>query len=138
MPDKNKKLPKPSDEFMEAVCNAGSISVDCELCGRTHFTTLEASSFEEGELEDLIKKHEKDPDKYIMSDCSSISFGYLDEKQVVFDCPCNIASKYEKLFWNHRHIIRDYLTAKAKKIMENAESESKLAKEVNGAVNTIK
>lgn len=135
----DKKYLPPSDEFMGAVCNAGSIVADCEFCGRTHFVDEHWGDFEEGEFENLMKKYEEDPDKYVFNnEYSSVSLGYLDGKQVVWGCPCNAGSRYEEFMWNHRYIFRDYIKAKAKKIAENAEMETGLAKDVNKAVNSLK
>ncbi|HLC77530.1 MAG TPA: hypothetical protein VJH92_00205 [Candidatus Nanoarchaeia archaeon] len=83
------KSSPPSREFMQAVLHAGSISVDCELCDRTHFVNDEkAGDFEEGELERLRENYRQNPDKYVSHNGPEmISYGYLAGKQVVDGCP---------------------------------------------------
>ncbi len=136
MPKENKELPEPSEEFKLAVRVAGSISIDCELCGRTHFTDYSPNDFEEeGELKELMRRHKRNPDKYVLyTNIDSIEWGYIDGKQAVIDCPCHQLSKYERVFWNSKFIISDYFTARAKKELEQARADSKLAKKVETVI----
>ena len=56
--DLERKFPEPSEEFWDSIIHASSLVIDCELCGRTHYCIDETEGdFEEGELEDLEKKH---------------------------------------------------------------------------------
>jgi len=105
---------KTSDEFLSALLSGSGILVDCEFCKRTHFFNDSVQDFEEGELEDLLEKTQKNPDKYIPHS-DFIEYGRLDGKDYVLDCPCNSAAKYEDLFWNSRSIISAYFKARANK-----------------------
>ena len=132
-----KELIPPSEEFMEAVIHSSSIISDCTLCGRTHFNG-EASSFEEGEFEDLIEKYKKDPDRYVFhSDTDSVRWGNIGEEQVVYGCQCNKAREYEDLFWNNRSLISAYFTMRAEKQRQEAERNVGLAKNVSEALESI-
>jgi len=134
MSKKEKQLSKPSEEFKLAIGHVSSIEILCELCGRGHFSADE-NSFEEGEFEKLLKKHEENPDKYIFhSDEDSVIYGYINGKQAVVDCPCNELSKYETFFWNHRYIIEEYFTARANKELEDAKENKDLADKVKTSI----
>lgn len=129
---KETEFEKPSEEFMEAVCTAGSISVDCELCGMTHFAS--GGDFEEGELEELRLNAEASPGEYMEHlSADSISFGEVNGRQVVDGCPCNKARTYEEFIWNHRHIIKAYIVARAKRQLRAAEDDAVLANRLAGA-----
>jgi hypothetical protein len=118
----------PSDEFMEAVVSGGSIVIECELCERVHFATWDdGAGWEEGELEGLRANAEKKPDKYIEdATCSSISWGYLNNQQVVWGCPCNLAKKIEDWVWGHRRIISAYFKKRITNQKRDAEMEEEL------------
>lgn len=111
---------KISDEFADAVCDSGSIVIDCELCGRTHFND-ETGSFEEGEYEELCKNAEKEPDKYVQYRDESVHWGRIDGRQAVIDCPCDGLEKYEKFIWNNRYVIAKYLKARAVREKEDSD-----------------
>jgi hypothetical protein len=126
---KNSTGEPASDTFMEAVCNRGALcQILCEFCKRTHFMgELSHGDYEEGELEDLRVKARKKPDKYIEhNDYDSISWGYINGKQIVWGCPCNSARQYEQWIWSHRYVISKYLRLRAQEL----ETEAKFAKEV--------
>jgi len=136
--DKTKDLKTPpSDEFMEAVVHFSTeSSIECELCERVHFVDREVNSYEEGELEELREQQSKEPDRYLSSG-DDISWGYLDRKQVVEDCPCNRASMYEAMIVNNMSIISDYLSKRAERLARESQSESKLAKSVQESVKLL-
>lgn len=131
-------FPEPSEEFKRAVIDTGSISVDCELCGRYHFGNDENTineSYGEGKFQRLIKKSKKNPDKYVYhSNEDMISWGEIDGKSAVIDCSCNKLSQYENLFWNSRNIISDYFSSRAKEELSSAQSDKNLTDKVMEAV----
>ncbi len=106
--------------LLDAICRTGTYCQTwCEWCDRTHF--LDApdyhGDYEEGELEELHKKNEKDPDKYIVHyKCDAIGHGEFLGKQIVHGCPCNEKSLqgYVDHYWSHRRILAAFLKAKAK------------------------
>lgn len=142
MPEKYKPLPEPSEEFKLAVRHAGSISVDCELCGRIHFGNDENAleeSYGKGYYQKLLRNNKKDPDKYVYhADEDMVPWGRIDGKQAVIDCKCNQLSKYEKFLWNHRHLIANYFEARAKKMIEHAKSNKDLSNKLKNVVGSIK
>lgn len=104
-----------SEIFEDCFTQAGTPGVDCEHCGRTHFT------HEDADCESLRAKAEKQPDKYIEQDCDSLAFGILDGRQYVFGCPCKKAERYEQFVWDHREQIADYLKRRAQAEVEEAQ-----------------
>ena len=103
------ELIEPSENFKLAVRHSSSCRILCELCGREHFV-IDSSGYtwEDGELEDLLKMSEKDPDKFIGCDYDGVSWGTINGKQAVIDCQCNKLRGYEDFIWNHRYMIMDY------------------------------
>lgn len=58
-------MEKPSEEFLEAVVQDGSIMQQYGFCGKLIFATFENQEcYDEGELESLRKKQEQDPNRY--------------------------------------------------------------------------
>ena len=142
MPKKDKQLPEPSEEFKLTIRHAGSISIDCDLCGRTHFGNdeyaLEEDLGKRG-YQKLMKQHKRHPDKYVYHpDEDMVPWGNINGKQAVIDCQCHKLSEYEKFFLKNRHIIADYFTARAEKELKKAQTEKGLAKKVKDSVESIK
>lgn len=73
---------KASEDFWDTIIHSGSIVSTCEFCGKTHYSTEEENSFEEGELEELREKAKKEPDKYI-EHSDMVRWGTLNGKQAV-------------------------------------------------------
>lgn len=121
MSDPKPALPAPSELFLSAIRSAGSIVIDCELCGRTHFGDGRGD-YEEGEYERLLAKAKTEPDKYIQHhDDDMVSYGYLQGKQAVLDCPCHELTRYEKFIWAHRWLIASYFRARLKENIQKLE-----------------
>ncbi len=130
MTDK-KRWHKVSEVFEDCVRSAGSLVITCELCGRTHFATMEEGTFDEGELEELRAKAKKEPNKYIEDPSyDSIVWGYVDGKQAVIGCPCNEMAKFEKLFWENRYLIARYLKKRSELHAKAAAENAKAMKEI--------
>ena len=129
----NEKPPAPSAEFMDAVCNHGSATINCQLCGRYHFGG-DRGQFEQGEQDRLRASALSDPEHYVNHGLESPSWGIMDGRQVVWDCPCQEASKWERFIWDHRIVIANYLSAMAFRMMEEAREERNNAKRVKEAV----
>lgn len=122
-----------SPMFTDVVVDSGSISVDCEFCGRTFFEDSEqAGDWEPGELEGLRKRAKEEPDKVIGMD--SVHWGTIDGKQAVVGCPCNALRKYEDFIWNHRRMIMKYISARVKDIVERALEDEGSADEVTADI----
>lgn len=136
----------PSKLFEDIISDSGSISIICEMCGRTHFGTASPNLFEEGELEELRKKAKKNPGLYLEdSDNDCIGWGIIDGKQVVIGCPCKSLRKYEAFIWTNRHIIMDYLTQRLEEEFtekrsefESAQRSAKALKESEGVAHEDK
>jgi hypothetical protein len=132
-----------SEEFDEAVRYGGALcSIVCEYCGRVHFKSLDTGDFEEGELEELLEKSRKEPDKYIDWGSITIGWGHIGGKQYVVGCKCNGVEKLEKFVWSHRFLIIKYYIEKAKKkkkeFEEFAESLQRLMPEAEHVKETDK
>jgi len=129
--DTKKRWHQVTEEFEGCVQHAGSLVITCELCGRTHFATMEEGRFDEGELEDLREKAKKEPDKYIEDPSyDSISWGRIDGKQAVIGCVCNGLAKYEEFIWRNRHVIARYLKEKSERLAKESANDAKAMKEI--------
>lgn len=104
---------QPSELFMDLICDGGTPSIDCQLCGRTHFATGIHNDISPEELADLNEKANKEPDKYVRSDNDSIGFGWFNGMQVVYGCPCGKLKRYEDFIWHNKHLIIRYIKARA-------------------------
>jgi len=122
--------PRASDLFWDAIINAGTGVVECGFCGRTHFTLDGDYDLSRDEAADLLRKHRHNPEQYVQHHGDSISWGYLDGKQAVYECSCDKVRKYEQSFWNSRHVIAKYFTAKAKALTDLASDTQNLASKV--------
>lgn len=104
------KPEEPSEEFQLAFTGGGTIAATCGFCGTTYFATYaNEGCFENGELEELRMKAEKEPKRYVECDYSSVSIGWIDGKQYVADCCCNHARKYEDWIWGLRYQLTSYI-----------------------------
>lgn len=135
----NKDFPKPSEEFWDAITNTGTNYAECGFCHRIHFIVSEKGfDWKEGELEELLEKSKKNPEKYIPDyEHDSISLGDLDGRQAVYNCPCNSVSRYEQFISEHKHIISEYFSLKAEKQKQIVEENSKLAQKIRDSVNKL-
>jgi hypothetical protein len=115
-----------SEDFMRSITNSGTICILCEFCNRTHFVS--EGDFDRGELEKLERYAKEKPDRYIEHfDVDTISWGYLDGKQIVWGCACNSARRYESWIWSHRYAIADYFQLRAKDLQYQAKFAGEVA-----------
>lgn len=96
-----------SDLFTSCCFCDSSVVIDCEHCGRTLFDST-GQDMEEGELNKLLKKQKRHPQKYISVN-GRVSWRYIENKQTVTDCPCGKMASYEKFIWDNRYLILGYL-----------------------------
>lgn len=129
---KRKKRWHPVSELFEnCVRSAGSIVITCQLCGRTHFGTEDAGTFEEGEHEALVAKAKKSPDKYVQDHSGDmISWGYIDGQQAVIGCPCNGLARYEAFIWQNRRAIIEYLKRRTQDNLKAAQGDVDLVSQI--------
>ncbi len=102
---------KISHEFMSVLTGGGGPSIECSICGRTHFAT-HSPYYEEGEYERYLTHEKEDPDGYISSDAECVHYVELDGNVYPDDCPCNGLTRYENFMWNQRGLWSSYLMAK--------------------------
>lgn len=114
-----------SDEFYSSFMTAGSVLIDCD-CGRTHVATDGLPCLEEEEIESIKKLKEKYPDKVIEWDCDSISWTWIQGKQIVFDCPCKIDKIFMNVILEHRTQIMDFFKRVNKIKQKQLEAETEL------------
>lgn len=114
-------MPKEvSKWFEEAFVHSGSIVIDCDLCGRTHFEDDErAGDWSPGELAKLRKNQNANPDMFI-GHGHSPRWGSINGKNAVVDCPCGKLKEWENFIWGHRHLIAKYVANRAKATAEDA------------------
>jgi len=108
---------KISGEFIEAHPAGGSLTTQtCHMCERLHFCLPEGDgTYEEGEFENLLELSKKNPDKYRLRSEPSIPYIVVNDLLYVLDCPCNGATRYEKLYLKEQeHIIRFFKNNKKK------------------------
>lgn len=98
-----------SREFLESAQLSGHCVVSCDGCDREYFAADGQYDWYDGELEDLIKKSEEDPDKYIASEYDSIKTIHINGQQLVVDCKCGTIEKIEKGVWSNRDWIMKYI-----------------------------
>lgn len=126
-----------SEEFWDSLIFGNSTDIECELCGRVHYSTELEKISEEGEFEGFEKKRKENPDKYILYS-ENIHWGYIGNKVAVYNCPCNNAKKYENFILNNRQLISEYLTKVSQKRLNDAQRDVQIAKTIETAVNTLK
>lgn len=111
----------PSEAFVEFFCRGGgSIAVDCQLCGRTHYDESSSHNMNRGEFARLERKRKTSPDRYI-SASSTVWFCYVGDLQAVVGCPCNGLTIIEEFLWGDSHRIAEYLVGRAKVELKDAQ-----------------
>jgi hypothetical protein len=113
MSEEKKEYPIYSDDpasgdFISCFPGGGGPNVEC-TCGRTHFA-IDSDVLEPGEEVYYVESNKEDPDGFIIThgvDC--IHYASINGWVFVDDCPCNGMRRYERLFWNNRKEIRQYL-----------------------------
>lgn len=124
----------PSDEFLYELSHSGALVITCEFCNRTYFAYK--GDYDEGELEDLQSKAKKNPEKYIETS-DFTSWGTVNGKQFVIDCPCNGVKGIENWLWSHRYIVESFFRRKAQRIKEDAELQISTAASVSASMKTV-
>ncbi len=124
---------QPSDTIKELVPESGSLVVDCQQCGRIHYYD-DSPDMEPGELDDLERKRAVNPDKYICHSDGYVSWGTVDGKQTVINCPCHFLRAFEDTIWAHRELISAYLMARAQADLDAARETATAAKTARAAV----
>ena len=117
---------KCSEAFNQALEGYGTyVSAVCDFCGRTHFFSGDTTGWEDAggveALEEMQKKADAEPDKYVDWGEVSVSLGDIAGKQYIIGCPCNELAKYENFIWNHRILIMNYYKNQHKAMQENAD-----------------
>lgn len=112
------------DEFWNSGSNSGGLVRDCKH-GITWFDADPgAGDWDEGELEDLLKKAEENPEKYRVG-----LNGVHDTNQLgmhwVWGCvKCmEEAKKYQDFIWAHRYAISSFLNARLKNLAKETARE---------------
>jgi predicted DCC family thiol-disulfide oxidoreductase YuxK len=78
-------------------------------------------------LENLLKLQKEHPDKYIGTEDDSVSVAMIQGNPVCYNCPCNIALKYENFLLQHQsEIIRFYKLKASKEWAIATKSQSEL------------
>ncbi len=116
---------RPSEEFWDAICDAGGSWKQCGFCGRTHFNDEYQNSNPEDHavMLTMCKTH---PDTFFNHHDWGIGFGSLVGKDAVYDCPCNLPRRYEDFIISERHLILKFLNLWAAKLESESAKEKQL------------
>ena len=118
--------------FWDVVCRAGTITVECGFCGRTHFVS--DGDYDEGELEGLREQAKASPGKFVeRHECDYISCGELDGVTAVYGCPCDKAARYERFIWENRLMIAGYLKRRTAEEARKASRDAEAVAGIEGA-----
>jgi hypothetical protein len=127
----------PSEAFIGAVVHSGSMVINCEFCGRVHFGN--GLGMDGGELQALLTKAKAQPEKYHQhADVDMVSWGSIDGKQFVADCPCNGARRLEDFIWQHRRLIASYLAARSRAQLDAAKRDKEIAERAVAAASAAR
>lgn len=99
---------------------SGGVLRTC-ACGITWFDEASPECFESGELERLQELAKEKPDKYKTTDYS-IGLLEIGGQQIVIDCVCDKAEKYEKFIVLNAEKIAEYLRGRSKLLIQKAEA----------------
>ena len=88
-------------------------------CGITYFDGYNDCDWEDGELEKLRQKARDKPKLYVEVDCS-VSTIEIGPSQLVIDCTCGQAKRYEDFILNHAHQLAKYLNKTAVLLREES------------------
>lgn len=112
-----------ASEMLERIFSSGSGG--CErtcVCGRLHFDSSGQWDFDdEEELGRHEEKADKEPDKYIRQNGSIGTMLIPFVGEVVYDCPCGLAEKFERLLRDNAVTIARYLNAYSRMLREASE-----------------
>jgi len=109
-----------SDLFLDVFdSGCGGCIRTCE-CGIIHFDGFNEWDWKEGELEALQEKAKKHPGRYVEKDCA-IGTLSIDGIEIVYDCTCDLARKYEQFIISYGARLADYLNKRAELLRQNAE-----------------
>lgn len=114
---------KPSEAAVKTLfASCGGTPVqECGHCGRIHFNGS-GEFMDEGELEDLERKQQENPNEYISHE--SVRYAVLLNKYFVYDCPCNfITYFFDKVVWTERSRILKFLDHQSKENLETAQED---------------
>ena len=116
-----------TDEFYNSFMSAGSVNVECD-CGRIFVATDGLDYLEDEEIESLRKLKEEYPDKVLYWDCDSISWTWLQGKQMVFDCPCGIDKIFKNALLEHKTQILKFFKSIHEIELKKFETDDELLK----------
>ncbi len=116
-------------------------SVLCTDCDRTYFVTSPGhGDYEEGEIEDLRERAEREPDKYIeVSDFDSVSFMIHPGtgKQIVTGCICDPTRGLSEWIESHAQQLTKYLWLYWESRRKKAERENREAAHALAALTEV-
>ncbi len=112
----------PDDALLFEDAFSGGISGcrgTCQ-CGRSYFDNYNSGiDWDEGEIEGLLERSRKEPDRVIPSD-GSVSFIEVDGVAFVWGCKCQGWIKYQKFLVRHAPQIAAFLRARQAALTKEA------------------
>lgn len=115
---------KVTNELWHAGSTTGGLVRDCDKHGKVFFDFNEdAGDWEDGELEELLAKQEKNPEKY--KSCDGVHSCYMFGREWVWDCDeCQKELLgIQEFIWSNRHSIASFLNARLSKEAKRAATE---------------
>lgn len=119
----------PTQEFIRAICGAGTAAVDCSFCGTTsvaggndywHDDDEGANEFA------ALKEKAKTSKNILIRDCDFISFGDMGGKTFVEGCCDDEWDRYETFIVQNQDTIVTFLKARAVRLNNEAEQNASL------------
>jgi hypothetical protein len=77
---------------------------------------------DEGELDSLMERHEKEPDRVIPTSATSVSITSFNGKTYVWGCPCERLEDAEDFLWGIRAELCVYFKDRATRELEEAQA----------------
>jgi len=118
--EKGANVTKQCSEIFEKVFDTrGSGCVRKCACGITYFDGSDWSAFYEGELEELRRKAQETPDKFVEWN-QSVGCMEIGGQSIVYGCNCDTAQKYEQFIVNYSEQLAKYLNMRAAALRRKA------------------
>lgn len=109
---KNFSDQEPSEEIKMSFEESGGVEVECDMCGRLHYSTFWQDGLSDKEILKSEAYQQENNYRCYYHNFSSVSFGYYDGNKVVLKCPCHFLRKIEENWWNNRTRVLSYLEAR--------------------------
>lgn len=111
---------QPSENFIQAFSSGSGGTVRTCACGVTFFDGSSPSHFDEGELESLIAQREKNPAKFVETDCTVSTMTIAGQEYVIGCQHCEAPAKCEAWITAHARQLSEWLSTRANELEREA------------------